>query len=149
MYYRWKRQPFAGADADVIGEHIESLAKNGIITPIDLVKDAKKKTSPLHKCFEWNDTAAAKAYRITQAQYILRQINVTVERGDETSFTVRAFCHVSNEEQQGYTTIESALKDPELWNCVLIQAVAEIKQFQQKYKDIKEFGSLFGEIDKL
>ncbi|KKL87472.1 hypothetical protein LCGC14_1934390 [marine sediment metagenome] len=149
MYYKWKRQPFAGADADVIGEHIESLAKDGIITPADLVKDAAKKSSPLHKCFEWDDTTAAKAYRITQAQYILRQINVMVERGDETSFVVRAFHHVSSEEQQGYTTIESALKDPELWNCVLMQAVAEIKAFQQKYKDITEFGSLFGEIDKL
>ncbi len=149
MYYKWKRQPFKGADADVIGEHIESLAQNGIITPADLVEDAKKKSSPLHECFEWDDTTAAKAHRVSQAAHLLRCIEVTVEREDETSFVVRAFHHVSTEKQQGYVTVESALKDPELWNCILMQAVAEIKAFQQKYKAVKEFGSLFGEIDKL
>ena len=149
MYYKWKRQPFAGADADVIGEHIESLAKDGIITPADLVRDAKKKTSPLHECFEWDDTAAAKAYRITQAQYILRQIEVMIEREDETSFTVRAFCHVNTEAQQGYTTIESARNDPELWDCVLLQAITEIKNWQQKYKDIKEFETIFAAIESV
>ena len=149
MYYKWKRQPFKGADADVIGEHIESLAQNGIITPADLVKDAKKKSSPLHRCFEWDDSAAAVGYRLSQAAHLLRCIEVLIERQDETTFTVRAFHCITNETQHGYTTVESALKDPELWSCVLVQAVAEIKAFQQKYKDIVEFGSLFGEIDKL
>ena len=149
MYYKWKRQPFAGADADVIGEHIESLAKKGIITPAALVEDAKRKSSPLHKCFEWDDTAAAKAYRITQAQYILRQIEVMIEREDETSFTVRAFHHIDTETKQGYTTIENARNDPEMWDCVISTALAEVRIWQQKYKDIEEFGDLFGEIDKL
>ncbi len=149
MYYKWKRQPFPGADADVIGEHIESLAKKGIITPADLVKDAEKKSSPLHKCFEWDDTTAAKAYRITQAQYILRCIEVMVERKDETSFVVRAFHHVDTETQTGYTTIENARNNPAMWNSVKTQAILEIKNWKQKYKNIKEFEDLFGEIDKL
>lgn len=149
MYYKWKRQPFAGADADIIGEHIESLAKNGMITPMDLVKDAKRKNSPLHKCFEWDDTAAAKAYRITQAQYILRQIEVMIEREDETSFTVRAFHHVSTEAKQGYTTVENARNDPELWDCVLLQAITEIKNWQEKYKAIKEFETIFQAIESV
>ena len=149
MYYKWKRQPFPGADADVIGEHIESLAQNGIITPADLVEDARKKNSPLHKCFEWDNTIAAGAYRITQAQYILRQIEVMIEREDETSFTVRAFHHVNTEEQQGYTTIENARNDPEMWDCVKLQAITEIKNWQQKYKNIKEFEVIFEAIESV
>ncbi len=149
MYYKWKRQPFAGADADVIGEHIESLAKNGIITPADLVRDAKKKTSPLHECFEWDDTAAAKAYRITQAQYILRQIEVMIEREDETSFSVRAFHHVNVANQQGYVTVENARNDPEMWNCVKMQALAEVKAWQGKYKAIVEFETIFEAIESI
>ncbi len=149
MYYKWKRQPFKGADADVIGEYIESLAKDGIITPADLVRDAKKKNSPLHRCFEWDDTEAAKAYRITQAQYILRQIEVMVEREDETSFTVRAFHHVDTEQHKGYTTVENARNDPEMWDSVLLQAIAEIKSWQQKYRNIQEFASIFSLVDTL
>lgn len=149
MNYKWKRQPFAGADADVIGEHIESLAKDGIITPADLVKDAKKKSSPLHQCFEWDDTAAAKAHRVSQAAHLLRCIEVMIEREDETVFTVRAFHHINTEEQQGYTTIENACNDPEIWDCVKTQAITEIKNWQQKYKNITEFEVLFQAIDAI
>ena len=114
-----------------------------------MVEDARKKNSPLHNCFEWDNTIAAGAYRITQAQYILRQIEVMIEREDETSFTVRAFHHVNTEEQQGYTTIESALKDPEMWDCVKVQAIAEIKNWQQKYKNIVEFETIFEAIESI
>ena len=146
MYYKWKRQPFAGADADVIGEHIESLAKNGIITPTDLVKDAKRKSSPLHKCFEWDDTAAAKAYRVSQAAHLLRCIEVLIERQDETTFTVRAFHCITNETQHGYTTVENARNNPEMWDCVKLQAITEIKNWQTKYKNITEFETIFQAI---
>ncbi len=149
MYYKWKRQPFAGADADVIGEHIESLAKNGIITPADLVKDAAKKISPLHKCFEWDDTVAAVGYRLSQAAHLLRCIEVMIERADETSFTVRAFHHIDTEQQTGYTTIENARNDPEMWDCVKMQALDEIKAWQQKYKNIKEFETIFEAIESI
>ena len=149
MYYKWKRQPFAGADADVIGEHIETLGKNGIVTPADLVKDAKRKGSPIHDCFEWDDTVAAKAHRISQAAHLLRSIEVMVERSDETSFSVRAFCHVSTEKQQGYTTVENARNNPEMWDCVKMQAITEIKNWQQKYKNITEFETIFEAIESI
>ncbi len=149
MYYKWKRQPFKGADADIIGEHIESLAKDGIIIPIDLVKDAKKKSSPLHRCFEWDDTLAAKAHRISQAAHLLRCIEVTVEREDETSFSVRAFHHVNTEEQTGYTTVENARNNPEMWDCVKLAAIAEIKAWQEKYKAIVEFETIFEAIESI
>ncbi|KKL08828.1 hypothetical protein LCGC14_2571990 [marine sediment metagenome] len=149
MYYKWKRQPFAGADADVIGEHIESLAKNDIITPADLVKDAAKKSSPLHRCFQWDDTEAAVGYRLSQAAHLLRCIEVTIEREDETIFCVRAFHHVNTEQQQGYTTIETARNDPKMWDCVKLQAITEIKNWQQKYKNIVEFETIFEAITNL
>ncbi len=149
MYYKWKRQPFKGADADVIGEHIESLARNGIITPADLVRAAKKKNSPLHQCFEWDDTEAAKAHRISQASHLLRCIEVMIEREDETVFCVRAFHHISTEQKQGYTTIENARNDPEMWDCVKMQAIAEIKAWQAKYKAIVEFETIFEAIESI
>ncbi len=149
MYYKWKRQPFAGADADVIGEHIETLGKDGIVTPVDLVKDAKRQNSPIHGCFEWDDTVAAKAHRISQAAHLLRSIEVMIQREDETVFTVRAFHHVDTETQTGYTTIETARNDPEMWDCVKLQAITEIKNWQQKYKNIVEFETIFEAIETI
>jgi len=50
------------------------MEKYGNVTPTLLVNEAQDKKHPLHKCFEWDDSEAARRYRLGQAtQMILAQ----------------------------------------------------------------------------
>lgn len=55
-----------------------SAKNNGKITPDELVAFAEPEGSPLHPYFEWDDSVAAKLYRLEQAQGIIRSYKVVV-----------------------------------------------------------------------
>jgi len=56
----------------------------GSITPEILVNEAKKRKSPLHAIFEWDDTKAAENYRLQQARILLNNIQVTIITDNES-----------------------------------------------------------------
>jgi hypothetical protein len=64
--------------ADKAYQCLEKIRKrnNGNLTDTKILKEAKKKTSPIHNWFEWDDTEAAKAYRIIQAKSMVRAFNL-------------------------------------------------------------------------
>ncbi len=73
--------------AQKYGNRIEVLMKGqrGRVTPVEVLTDASKKSSPLHDFFTWNDSRAAVAYRIEQARYLLNNIvEVVVMEGVKT-----------------------------------------------------------------
>ena len=131
MNYKWKNRGLGGVKAEVVGRTVERLAgRRGGITPAVLVKEAQKQRSPIHQCFEWDDTEAAKKYRIVQAQYILRQIEIVVEREDAAPLQIRAFHNVVQNDQRFYTTVKAAREDEELWEQVKAKALSEIKNWR-------------------
>lgn len=66
------------ADPDKIGQELEAIAAKagGHLTPIAIVDAARDRKSVLHKHFEWDDAAAAEAYRLDQARSLVRCIHV-------------------------------------------------------------------------
>ena len=151
MRYKWKRAPVRGVKADVVGKEIERLENEyDGVTPEVLVDEARKKRSPLHACFEWDDRKAAGKYRLDQARYILREIEVVIEREDAEPLVIRAFHHVETVEQgKYYTTVSKAYENELLWQQVKAQAISEIKSWQKKYQTITEFEVVFDAIAKL
>ncbi len=151
MKYKWKHIAPAKISADVIGKEIEQIIKecDGVTAEL-LVDYAKAKKSPLHTCFEWNDSVAAKMYRETQARYILRQIECIIEtEGDGEPIHIRAFHNVITEDERIYTTLTSARNDPDLWEQVKNNALLEIKKWQETYQSIKEFEAIFIAIGQI
>lgn len=63
---------------DLIRSELERIAtKNrGRLTPEDVIASAKAKTSPLHGCFTWNDSEAAKLQRLHEAREVIRSVRV-------------------------------------------------------------------------
>jgi hypothetical protein len=59
-----------------IREHLDLIRQHGagVLSPADVVEDARNPNSPLHDLFIWDDTAAAHSYRILQAQTIIRTV---------------------------------------------------------------------------
>lgn len=147
MKYNSKRTLPGKAKPQAVGECIEKLkAKNGFITPEMLVKDAKKKSSPLHGCFTWDDKEAGKLRRLDEARYLLRMVTVEIETDDDPIIT-RAFVSVSDD--PFYTTIESAMADDDMREGLLDQARKELRAFKAKYVQLKELAGVISAIDNI
>ena len=59
---------------------IRALAeKHGGITAEIVLQAAAKKSSPLHSHFNWDDSSAARQYRLVQAGELIRRIKVQYE----------------------------------------------------------------------
>lgn len=98
------------ADIDVI---LRTMAESAPITPERVVKAAENRRSPLHACFEWDNTKAAAAYRLEQARTLIRSVEVTVvveDRPVEVCYFVRDPSKEAG--QQGYVTLDQLRRDP-------------------------------------
>lgn len=155
MQYKWKRSPKGKVDAQVAGEHIEEIKeKRGGITPQLLVIEAKKKRSPLHNCFEWDNSVAAEQYRIVQAREILRYLVVIIEpeTEDEEEIYVRGFIAPLDTEEdshQSYLTISEVMADEDLDKAYKQQILRELKAIKHKSKSYNEFSKVNRAIEEI
>lgn len=81
--------------------------KHGTLTPEVVVQAAKNAKSPMHECFEWDDSAAGKAWREEQARSLIRSVRVEITTD---TITVSAVAYVRDpnaaSEEQGYVSVE-------------------------------------------
>lgn len=154
MVYKWKEGSHYSPEQfnpQVIGEHLDGLrAKRGTLTPSHVVEDARKKVSPTHKLFTWEDAEAAKQFRLSQARQLLRSITVVVNvqrDGQESELTSRAFVVVTKAEGRTYEPVLSVLKDDDQRTQLLRQAGHELTAFRKKYQQLDELSSVFAAID--
>src|SRR5690554_4361555 len=98
--YKWRAHAGVSIPAQVAGEELERIrvANNGRLAQEDVVTAAKAKSSPLHPAFEWNDKQAAHQYRLSQAGYIIRKLDVVQVEGDTAANPIRAFVNVTRDE---------------------------------------------------
>lgn len=153
MTYKWKRNPKNAPDAQDAGEYIEAIKKRrGGITPQLLVIEANKKRSPLHDCFEWDDSKAAEEYRVVQAREILRFLVIMVEPETEVEEVryVRAFVappEIEQDDGASYVTIEQVRSNEDLHEAYLRQLKCELDAIKNKIKAYKEFAKVVQAIE--
>lgn len=78
--YRYRDGFQSKVPAQILGSHIEDLRKrnataeepDGFLSPAEVVDDARRPESPIHRCFTWNQAEAARQYNLDQARYLLR-----------------------------------------------------------------------------
>ena len=157
---RWK--PGLGkiydADAEKVAQEIADIG--GSATPEQIVEKGKGEDTELHKCFEWDDTEAARQYRIVQARDIVRCLYIVRVEPDESQEEqaptevplvkapfFRAFSHLNS--QLGYSQTIHIVKDEDRYKELLEQAKRELKAFSQKYACLKELENIIEMIDEL
>lgn len=152
MTYEWRagHPVMPGVDAQRAGERIEALRKRngGNITPHLVVDDARSSRSALHKWFEWDDEAAAEAYRVAQARKLMGAIVVRIE---ERPLPMRAFVCVRDSEKEGaktYTSIHVAMEDEDLRKQLLNNALHELKSWRERYDELKQLAQIFAAVDE-
>jgi len=154
MEYAFKNgYPKRGMDAQAIGYELEALeAKFGVLSPGLVVEAAKKKRSPMHQAFEWDDTKAAQMGRKRQAADLLGGIVVIMEDSGEP---VRRFIKVvtspenPDENVTGYVTLQTAMSNADQREAILKRAKGELQAFRRKYKGLQELAAVIEVIDGL
>lgn len=119
----------SGVTADVAERLRAIYLKSGRdLRERDVLADARDKKSPLHSYFEWDDSAAAEAHRLTQAAALIRRVRVEVITvPDAQPIRVRAFVarrdlpaiaqtgdagsYVAIEDVAGQTAFETSLRE--------------------------------------
>src|SRR5580765_2008829 len=112
------------ADPDAIGQELTRIkdANKGRLTPQSVVEEARKRSNPLHRHFEWNDKTAAEAYRLDQARTLIRIVQVEdTDNGDKPR---RAFVSV-NDDGVSYRGVTEVLSSQSLQLAVLVSAERE------------------------
>ena len=122
--------------------------KYGDLRPENILKEAKNEKNPLHEVFEWNDSVAGEKYRLHQARLFVDAIVIKHQSGIR-EIEIRAFHSIITGEGEttirAYHFIDDILRDKEMREILLIQALRDLKSWSEKYQELKE---LVGVIKK-
>lgn len=133
------------ADPQRIGEALAEIAAatDGHLTPRATVDAARDPRSALHPHFEWDDAAAAEAYRLDQARELIRMIRI---EDDNQENDPPAFLSV-NEGKAGvsYRTYGDVLGSVTLQDAVLKAAERDLKAFEDRYRRLEDICNIVRE----
>ncbi len=152
LKYSWKSGfPNRGINAQLIGSVLEDLgsATDGCLTPQQVVDHARDKDSVLHPLFEWDDSAAAEAYRREQAGAMMRAIQIHYEVEPERFEVVRALQNVTRDSVRVYVPTIRALQDDDLRRQVINSAFKELEGWTFRYRQYRELSEIIAEVDRL
>lgn len=123
-------------------------ANGGVLQPEAVVEKARNPKSALHDAFCWDDTEAARRYRIEQARQLIR---VTVEYTPATEKPVKSFVAVRSEryEAGGYRHMPTLLRTEVGRKTVLDTALWELAAFEAKYAAVQELCEVFEAIRRV
>lgn len=149
IIYGWARgRACADLDPQVIGEELERIRGSaGGLTPAIVLDAARRKRSPLHGAFEWDDGTAAESWRMWQARHLVT--SVIIERvGKKEAPPVRAFVSVATGSGRQYVPTVDARNDPFLRKQILDRALSEALAWRQRYQDLAEFSGVVSAIEE-
>lgn len=139
-----------GVPAQAVAEHLETLRKpDGKLKTVSVVDDARSASSPLHPFFTWDDTKAARAHRLWEAQQLISSVKLVYRTSetDPTEHTVSAFANVRDEDQHYVTTV-SLMNDATRRALVLRQELEALEAWRRRNAEFEEFFELFPAIDR-
>lgn len=101
--------------------------RDGKLTAESVLTEATDPASPLHGRFEWDDTVAAHAYRLSQARHLCRALIVVENR------PVRAFVFVPS--AGGYAPLREAMDRPDWRAEVLGRFARDAEAFRRRWEN--------------
>ena len=127
------------ADAQKIGEELEEVERLGTLEASHVVEYAQRhKDSELYKCFDWDDTEAAKKWRLCQARNIICSISLEIK--EEPKQTQRVYVSIKDKDTDARTfkNINEVLKNDEEYQQLVDKASKELENCKNKYTNLLE-----------
>ena len=143
----WSVNGMFKADPEQVFKEINSLGEQ--YTPEQVVELAKDETTQLHGLFEWDDTEAARKYRIHQAGTIIRALVYVPDKTEEEKPVQKFRAIVKNEVKNHYSEITVVAKNYDQYNRLLEEAKRDAAKFMEKYKALAEFEEVFAAMRTL
>lgn len=133
---------------DLIKQELEALAEanNGLLRPETVVEFASNPDTALHSRFEWDDTEAAKRYRIWQARQIIKVTVDVLPNENETVYQVFVSLKDDRRNGGGYRALVDVMSDDQMRRQLLTQAANDFKLWQKKYQQLKELAPVFDQM---
>lgn len=132
-------------NSDIKGE-LETIrmANNGILYPDKIVEYAQNPETKLHSKFEWDDTEAANAYRILQAQQIIRVVVTVIPN---TANETRMYVSLSSDRVNNgaYRYITDVLSDELSKSQLISDVLSELRAFQRKFAILQNVSDHFAQ----
>jgi hypothetical protein len=142
----WGFMKFKADAQKCYDELIEAYGEK--FTPHQVLDLARDPETELHKCFLWDDSAAAEKWRLHQARQVCQSFTIVVQQRDKKE--PQQFRLVQHDrEDQVYRPIIYSVRDSEQYARLLRQAKDELASFRKRYKCITELESVIDEIDAL
>jgi hypothetical protein len=113
-------------------DNIRSANPDGVLRPEDVVEFARDPKSELHRHFEWNDSEAAAAYRLTQARQLIR-VQVTMIDTGEGEETIRAYVSLSPP-PSGYSETVDMLSTKRGRRALILKLLDRMLAIAQSYR---------------
>lgn len=140
-------------DAKVVGPELEKIYKtNQKLTAEIVLDEAKKRYSPLHAYFTWDNDEAAGQWRLHQARNLIRSIEIEVVdpktgKGEVGRAFVNVIQKIDHEPERVYVEVGVALKNPDLREQVLENALNEIETWKERYSQFTELAKIFKAVE--
>jgi hypothetical protein len=135
---------------DRIAKELDRIRRKGggVVTAEAVVEYAKDPKTALHSQFTWDDSEAAKRWRLEQAGRIIRlQVRVV----SEGTAATRVLVSLSSDRKAGggYRDISAVLNDPDMAKELLADALSEFNAMRRKYGTIKQLAGVWAAVDQV
>lgn len=144
---KWK-SGFEGlyhADAQKVANEIMSIGESA--TPEQIVEKAQGEGTELHKCFTWDNGAAAHKWRLHEARLITCNLVVRNEERKPKEPELRFF--VKAESDKGYQPAQVVFRNEDSYYQLLQKALGELDAFRRKYTFLSDRKELIELINSL
>ena len=130
--------------------------RGGHLSPRAVLAEARDEEHPLHACFEWDDGAAAEAFRLGQASSLIREVSleITVEPNDPTVVELeishsRAFYSLPSlrGSPDGSYVPASSLTESDRIELTR-EVLAQIEGLRRKHSELTRLDGVWREVEK-
>ena len=127
-----------GATAQTVAEEVTRIAiDRGGLSAHVLVSESRPKGSPLHPCFEWDDSLAGEQFREHQARNIIKSVRVI---NDGKTSPLIAYCPKVESDERGetdYKLTSVVIERPDYYAQALTELVRRVKSAQEAVEQLQ------------
>ena len=135
---------FHKADPDTIGNALKEIADahGGHLKPADVEDAARNRAHPLHPHVTWDDSAAARNWRLQECRMLIRCV-VLVNDDDDIEPPTRHWLSVDDPpDGRSYRSSDEIIKTTDLQLALLRRALRDLEAFEERYRQFKELCAL-------
>lgn len=134
---------------DVVSEELLriKLEDGGdIVTAEQVVAHAEDEDSPLHKYFQWDDTEAARQYRLFQARQLITVAVIMLPGKKRPSSAWVSLRYDRQQPEGGYRLLVDVLSNADQREMLIREALEDLRTWELKYKRLVELLPIFDAI---